>query len=73
LGSREKSYFRYYNPIKLKGCYDSVGVTTNHSLFSERNGTTSDGWAVRLYGSHSDVSFTGAIHNNENIKFFSNW
>jgi len=46
----------YWEVIKghLRGCYDSVGVTSNYSLFPDRNGMKNDGWAVRPYGKHSD-------------------
>jgi len=48
----------------LSGCYDSLGVSTDHSVFSYRNGENSSGWAVRLYGNHSDFNFTGSYHDN---------
>jgi hypothetical protein len=42
-------------------------------MFSERNGVNSEGWAVRLYGSHSDKSFTGWIHDGKQDSFYENW
>jgi len=48
-------------------------VTTDHSLFAGRNGEKSSGWAVRLYGQHSDKNFTGTIHNHEQNSFFTGW
>jgi hypothetical protein len=63
--SLPSSGIHYWEILKnhTTGCYDSIGLTTNYSLFNERNGLKSDGWAVRLYGDHSDKNFTGWIHD----------
>ncbi len=53
------------------GCYDSFGVCTRKT--NARNGTTREGWAVRLYGDHSDLSFNGQIHDNQQKKFYDDW
>jgi len=58
---------------QVSGCYDSIGVTTVQSISSGRNGESDNGWAIRLYGSHSDFSFTGAHHNGQKNKFFEAW
>lgn len=42
-------------------------------MFAGRNGESDKGWAVRLYGSHSDKTFNGTIHNNVQNNFFINW
>ena len=31
------------------GCYDSIGVCETYSF---RNGDTSKGWSIRLFGNH---------------------
>ena len=38
-----------------------------------RNGVNADGWALRLYGDHSDLTFSGSIHNNVQEKFPIQW
>ena len=46
-----------------KDCYSSFGVCLKRDD-TIRNGENQNGWAVRLYGSHSDLTFTGSIHNS---------
>lgn len=52
------------------GCYDSMGLCRQ---YKQRTGESDDSWTVRLYGSHSDLSFTGAWHNNQGTKFYDQW
>jgi hypothetical protein len=64
----------YFEIIKThtNGCYDSFGVCTSKET-SVRNGSNANGWALRLYGEHSDLTFTGTIHNGVQEKFASGW
>ncbi len=55
------SYFEICK-VHTNGCYDSFGVCTSKET-SVRNGSNANGWALRLYGEHSDLTFTGTIHN----------
>lgn len=54
------------------GCYDSFGICTER-VDGVRNGTTKNGWAVRLYGQHGDKTFTGKIHDNDSENFHDTW
>ena len=38
-----------------------------------RNGEDEKGWALRLYGDHSDLTFTGTVHGGVRQNFFHNW
>jgi hypothetical protein len=33
----------------------------------------SNGWAVRLYGDHSDLTFNGKVHDGNQEIFYSEW
>lgn len=33
----------------------------------------SNGWAVRLYGEHSDLTFTGKVHGGNQERFNDQW
>lgn len=64
----------YFEILKghQSGCYDSIGVCIKRED-NTRNGVTDQGWAVRMYGSHSDLTFTGKIHNNDKKEFYDQW
>ena len=46
------------------GCYDSLGLCTAKAE-NVRNGTDTNGWALRLYGNHSDLTFNGTIRDGK--------
>jgi hypothetical protein len=50
------------NKHDTNGCYDSLGLCSDKDV-NIRNGEKANGWAVRLYGDHSDLSFNGKVHN----------
>ena len=59
--------------MKTGGCYSSIGlckkkIMTNQKYY--RNGSNSDGWTVRTYGVHANLTYTGAWHNNLGNKFY---
>ena len=64
------NYPVYVEIIKehTNGCYDSLGLCRVKSKV--RNGANDDGWALRIYGSHTDKTFSGAHHGGESKDFF---
>jgi len=71
---------KYYFEVKLLetgGCYSAVGFCTNDTFkdsnSTQRLGDDEFGWAMRTYGTHDDLTFSGMKTGGNSIKCFNNW
>jgi hypothetical protein len=73
--SDENFYFEV--KIKVGACYSAIGFTNEKSYLDNsqqtRLGEDQNSWGLRVYGNHSDKSFSGAIHNNIHQSFFQDF
>lgn len=71
------SYYFEVKMIKIGSCYSAVGFCTNETYMNDkyerRLGDDKFGWAMRTYGVHSDLQFSGMRHNGISRRSFEDW